>query len=89
MIKSMRSRRDQDAHVERGNVQVGDFGFTGWSIRIELSSRGRRFGVSTFTGTNLDAVEIVAMYGGADGRLIKAAVDQGQGIVVQASAGVT
>ncbi|MFZ7125473.1 MAG: asparaginase [Desulfobacterales bacterium] len=65
----------------------GDFGFLGYAdidrvifYRIPL----RRQHI-TLTADSLPYVEIVAMYGGATGSMVRAAADQGaQGIVVQA-----
>ena len=56
----------------------GDFGFLGFVDFDRVISRERRCVASTsLSKGSAPYVEIVAMYGGADGRLVKAAVDQG------------
>ena len=65
----------------------GDFGFLGVvdQDRVIFGRTPLRRQHIPLKTESAPPVEIVAMYGGADGRLIKAAVDQGaKGIVVQA-----
>lgn len=65
----------------------GDFGFLGTvdDDRVVFYRAPLRRQHVGLTASTLPKVEIVAMYGGADGSLVRAAVKQGaQGIVVQA-----
>ncbi len=65
----------------------GDFGFLGVvdPDRVIFARSPLRRQHIPLKTDSLPPVEIIAMYGGADGRLLKAAVDQGaKGIVVQA-----
>jgi L-asparaginase len=65
----------------------GDFGFTGIvdNDRVIFYSAPLRRQYVPLTAASLPYVEIVPMYGGADGGMVKAAVDRGaKGIVIQA-----
>lgn len=65
----------------------GDYGFIGVvdNDRVMFARAPLRRQFVPLKATTMPDVEIVAMYGGADGRLLRAAVDSGaQGIVVQA-----
>src|SRR6516225_4932712 len=76
--------KTQTSNVE--TFKSGEFGFLGivdYDRIVYSRAPLRRQHVSINAGT-MPYVEIVAMYGGADGQLIKAAVDHGaKGIVVQ------
>lgn len=73
-----------------GNVETfksGDFGFLGevWDDRIVFSRTPLRRQHIDIGTAEMPRVEILAMFGGADGSLLRYAVDQGaKGIVVQA-----
>lgn len=65
----------------------GDFGFLGevWSDRVEFSRAPLRRQHIDIGSAEMPRVEILQMYGGADGALLRHAVDLGaKGIVVQA-----
>ncbi|MES2759801.1 MAG: asparaginase [Pseudomonadota bacterium] len=73
-----------------GNVETfnsGDFGFIGevYPDRVTYASAPMRRQHIAIKADKMPAVEIVAMYGGADGMALRSAVDRGaKGIVVQA-----
>lgn len=73
-----------------GNVETfnsGDFGFIGevYPDRVTYASAPMRRQHIAIKADQMPAVEIVAMYGGADGMALRSAVDRGaKGIVVQA-----
>jgi L-asparaginase len=73
-----------------GNVETfnsGDFGFIGevYPDRVTYASAPMRRQHIAIQADKMPAVEIVAMYGGADGMALRSAVDRGaKGIVVQA-----
>lgn len=73
------------ANVE--TFKSGDFGFLGevWDDRVIFSNASlRRQTVELKPDAELPRVEIIPMFGGADGSLLRYAVDQGaKGIVVQ------
>jgi L-asparaginase len=63
----------------------GDYGFLGNADEDRVIFYPTRRQHIPLTSATLPYVEIVAMYGGADGRLIRAAADAGaKGIVIQA-----
>ncbi|MBO1016824.1 asparaginase [Achromobacter sp. SD115] len=65
----------------------GDFGFLGevWSDRVQFSRTPLRRQHIDIGAGDMPRVEILPMFGGADGDLLRYAVDQGaKGIVVQA-----
>jgi L-asparaginase len=65
----------------------GDFGFLGVvdNDRVVFSRTPLRRSLVPIRTEKMPEIEIVAMYGGADGRLLRSAVDNGaKGIVVQA-----
>src|SRR5215211_4167259 len=84
--------RGSEARKGRGQERLetfksGDFGLLGVvdQDRVIFARAPLRRQHIPLKTDSAPPVEIVAMYGGADGRLIKAAVDQGvKGIVVQA-----
>jgi L-asparaginase len=73
-----------------GNVETfksGDFGFIGevWDDKVVFSRTALRRQHIDIGTAEMPRVEILAMFGGADGSLLRYAVDQGaKGIVVQA-----
>lgn len=73
-----------------GNVETfksGDFGFIGevWDDKVVFSRTALRRQHIDIGSAEMPRVEILAMFGGADGSLLRYAVDQGaKGIVVQA-----
>lgn len=73
-----------------GNVETfksGDFGFLGevWDDKVVFSRSPLRRQHIAIGTAEMPRVEILAMFGGADGSLMRYAVDQGaKGIVVQA-----
>ncbi|WP_426176272.1 asparaginase [Massilia sp. TWR1-2-2] len=73
-----------------GNVETfnsGDFGFIGevYPDRVTYASAPMRRQHIAISADKMPTVEIVAMYGGADGMALRSAVDRGaKGIVVQA-----
>ncbi|KJH82163.1 MULTISPECIES: asparaginase [Pseudomonadaceae] len=73
------------ANVE--TFQSGDYGFLGevYPDRVIFAREPLRRQHIEISADTMPKVEIVAMYGGADGSLLRSAVDQGaEGIVVQA-----